>query len=101
EAQRQEREVQVQDRLGGGNLSEFHDRASLKEDKETLETRFAKAKGIRAAKTSTALKAKLTGFENSANTKLDMEKREHRDRDEARLSTQDLLMMIHAFTKKS
>jgi len=58
-------------RLGGGDLADFRDtigtKRSLEEDKETLEASYTKAKRIRAARATTALKTKLTGLESAAN----------------------------------
>ncbi|GMF16611.1 unnamed protein product [Phytophthora fragariaefolia] len=60
-------------RFGGTDLTSFRDAIGAKsvfeEDKETLETSFAKAKRIRAMKATTALKNKLKGLESAANTK--------------------------------
>jgi hypothetical protein len=59
-------------RLGGDDLADFRDtigtKRALDEDKETLEASYAKAKRIRAARATTALKTKLTGLENAANS---------------------------------
>jgi hypothetical protein len=53
-------------------LADFRDtigtKRSLEEDKETLEASYAKATRIRAARATTALKTKLTGLENAANS---------------------------------
>ncbi|ETO60123.1 hypothetical protein F444_21645 [Phytophthora nicotianae P1976] len=58
-------------RLGGTDLTSFRDTVITKRgtegDKETLEASYAKAKRIRAMKTTTALKTKLDGLENSVN----------------------------------
>ncbi|KAE9307474.1 hypothetical protein PF001_g11594 [Phytophthora fragariae] len=54
-------------RLGGQDLSTFRDTIGVKraneDDKETQEASFAKAKRIRAMRTTTALKTKLAGIE--------------------------------------
>ncbi|KUF82372.1 hypothetical protein AM587_10002454 [Phytophthora nicotianae] len=54
-----------------GDLTSFRDTVITKRgtegDKETLEASYAKAKRIRAMKTTAALKTKLDGLENSAN----------------------------------
>ncbi|KAE9034356.1 hypothetical protein PR003_g1434 [Phytophthora rubi] len=58
-------------RLGGQDLATFRDtvgvKRALEEDKETMEASFAKAKRIRALRTSTALKTKLASREAAAN----------------------------------
>ncbi|KAE9019273.1 hypothetical protein PR001_g13923 [Phytophthora rubi] len=59
-------------RLGGGFLTEFRDtigaKRALEEDKGMLEASYTKAKRIRAEKATTALKTKLAGLENAANS---------------------------------
>lgn len=150
-ARQQEEEVEVPELL-----QSVGERA-LDDDNETPEASYAKAKQIRAARATTALKTKLTGLENAANNmggsfmepilllreeserkaearraeeqqrrrddvaarearlladkagakerrrqdKLDMEERVRRDREEARVRTQEVMLVIQAFTKKS
>ncbi|ETL84225.1 hypothetical protein L917_15913, partial [Phytophthora nicotianae] len=64
-------EASKSNRLGGTDLTSFRDTVITKRgtegDKETLEASYAKAKRIRAMKTTTALKTKLDGLENSVN----------------------------------
>ncbi|GMF21844.1 unnamed protein product [Phytophthora fragariaefolia] len=58
--------------LGGCNLTDFSDtigaKRALEEDKEVLEASYAKSKRIGVAKTTTALKTKLTSLENTASS---------------------------------
>ncbi|GMF31469.1 unnamed protein product [Phytophthora fragariaefolia] len=72
EAEKYPKMHNVSNRLGGQDLTAFRDtvgaKSALEDDKETLEASFAKAKRIRAMRTSTALKTKLASVEGAASS---------------------------------